>query len=213
MSNVVDYKKEYKELYQPAAAPAIVDVGEIRFVAVSGKGNPSDENGEYQMALEVLYGIQYTIKMSKKGASVPKGYFDYVVPPLEGLWWLENGEEFPPETKSDYCWISLIRLPEFVDESVFEWACAEAAKKKKLDTSKAKLLKLTEGLCVQCLHIGSYDDEPETLKMIGDFIEKESLQNDIGETRRHHEIYLSDPRKTEVSKLRTILRIPVKKKT
>jgi len=211
MANIIDYKNDYKDLYLPKTTPMIIDVPEMQFVAVEGRGNPNDEDGEYQQAIAVLYGIQYTIKMSKKGNFVPAGYFDYVVPPLEGFWWLDNDEEFSPENKSKYCWISLIRLPEFVDDKVFAWACNEAAKKKKIDTSKAKLLKITEGLCVQCLHIGSYDDEPKTLKLMNDFINKNGLQNDIGETRRHHEIYLGDPRKTETSKLKTVLRVPVKK--
>jgi hypothetical protein len=210
MTGVKDYKKEYKNLYQPKTTPAIVDVDEMQFVAIEGRGNPNDEHGEYQGAIEVLYGVQYTIKMSKKGKDVPKGYFDYVVPPLEGFWWLENNEGFTSENKSKYCWISLIRLPEFVDERVFEWACEETSKKKKIDTRKAKLLKINEGLCVQCLHIGPYNDEPKTLKLMNDFIDRSGLQSDINEARRHHEIYLSDPRKTEVSKLKTVLRIPVK---
>ena len=211
MENVKDYKKEYKDLYQPKTIPMIIDVPEIQFVAIEGKGNPNEENGEYQKAIEVLYGIQYTTKMSKKGNSVPKNYFDYVVPPLEGFWWLENNEEFSVDKKSKQQWISVIRLPEYVDEKVFEWACQEASKKKKIDTTKAKLLKIKEGLCVQCLHIGSFDDESKTLKQINEFIQQNGLQNDINETRRHHEIYLSDPRKTEMSKLKTVLRIPVKK--
>ena len=209
METVIDYKKEYKDLYLPKTTPMIVDVGEIQFVAVEGKGNPNDEIGEYQKAIEILYGIQYTIKMSKKGNFIPDGYFDYVVPPLEGFWWLENGEDF--SSKSRYNWISLIRLPEFVDEKVFEWACNEVSKKKKIDAGKAKFLKINEGLCVQCLHIGSYDDEPKTLKLIADFIEENKLQKDVSEARRHHEIYLSNPVKTEVEKLKTVLRIPVRK--
>ena len=211
MTTVKDYKKEYKDLYLPKITPAIVDVGEMQFVAVDGRGNPNDENGEYQRALGVLYGVQYTIKMSKKGNYVPKGYFDYVVPPLEGFWWLENNEDFSYENKSKFCWTSLIRLPEFTDEQVFKWACEEVSKKKEIDTTKAKFMQITEGLCVQCLHIGTYDDEPKTLKLMNDFIVANGLQSDINETRRHHEIYLSDPRKTEVSKLKTVLRIPVKK--
>jgi len=210
MSNLIDYKKEYKDLYLPKTTPSIVDVPEMQFVGIEGKGNPNDENGEYQQAISVLYGIQYTIKMSKKGNFVPDGYFDYVVPPLEGFWWLENNEEFSSEKKSKQQWISVIRIPEFVDEKVFAWACNEVSKKKKIDTTKAKLLKIKEGLCVQCLHIGSYDDEPKTLKQINDFIFESGLQSDINETRRHHEIYLSDPTKTEISTLKTILRIPVK---
>lgn len=212
MVNVKDYKKEYKDLYQPKTTPTIVEVGEMQFVAIEGKGNPNEENGEYQKALEVLYGIQYAIKMSKKGNCVPKGYFDYVVPPLEGFWWLENNEEFSSEKKSEQQWISVIRLPEFVDESVFEWAREEVSKKKKIDTAKARFLRINEGLCVQCLHIGAYDDEPKTLKKLSDFIDSNGLQNDITDVRNHHEIYLSNPKKTELSKLKTVLRIPVKRK-
>jgi len=211
MSNAVDYKKEYKDLYQPKTTPTIVKVEEIQFVAIEGKGNPNDENGEYKKAIEVLYGIQYTVKMSKKGSFVPDGYFDYVVPPLEGFWWLDNSKDFSFENKSKYRWISVIRLPEFVDEKVFQWACEEAAKKKNIDTTKAKFLKIKEGLCVQCMHIGSYDDEPKTLKLMNSFMNENGLQSDLNETRKHHEIYLSDPRKTEISKLKTVLRIPVKK--
>jgi hypothetical protein len=186
-----------------------VDIPEMQFVAIEGRGNPNDENGEYQKAIGVLYGIQYTIKMSKMGNQVPDGYFDYVVPPLEGFWWLDDNEGF--SSKSRYNWISVIRLPEFVDEKVFTWACEEASKKKKIDTAKASLLKFTEGFCIQCLHIGSFDDEPKTLKLMSDFIDENGWQNDVNETRRHHEIYLSDPRKTEPSKLKTVLRIPVRK--
>ena len=209
MTAVIDYKKEYRDLYSPKSKPMLTDVPEMQFVAVEGKGNPNDETGEYQKAIEVLYGIQYTIKMSKKGNNAPEGYFDYVVPPLEGFWWLDNNEHL--SSKSRYNWLSVIRLPEFVDEKVFEWACEEVTKKKKTDTKKAKFLKIKEGLCVQCLHTGPYDDEPKTLKMMNDFIAKNGLQSDINDTRRHHEIYLSNPQKTEASKLKTVLRIPVKK--
>ena len=152
MTTIKDYKKEYKSLYLPKTAPTILDVPEIQFVAVEGKGNPNDESGEYQKAIELLYGVQYTIKMSKKGNCIPNGYFDYVVPPLEGFWWLDRDGDF--SSKSRYNWISLIRLPEFVDEKIFEWACDEVSKKKSLDTKIAKYLKIKEGLCVQCLHIG-----------------------------------------------------------
>ena len=206
MATVKDYKKENKELYLPKTIPMLVDVPEMTFVAVEGKGHPQD--AEYQQAIPLLYGIQYAIKMSKKGNFTPAGYFDYVVPPLEGFWWLDNGEDWA--SKSQYNWIAMIRLPEFVDEKVFEWACDEISKKKKLDTKTAKFLKIREGLCVQCLHIGSYDDEPKTLKLIDDFIKRNNLQNDVNEVRKHHEIYLSNPLKTEVSKLKTVLRIPVK---
>ena len=209
MATIKDYKREYKDLYLPKITPAIVNVGEMQFVAVEGRGNPNDEEGEYPKTIEILYGIQYTVKMSKMGNNAPKGYFDYVVPPLEGFWWLDN-HEFSFDDKSKFRWIALIRLPEFVDEQIFEWACEEASKKKKIDVKKAKFLRITEGLCVQCLHIGTYDDEPKTLKLIDDFIAEKGLQSDMNETRRHHEIYLSDPRKTEVSKLKTVLRIPVR---
>ena len=210
MGEKKDYKIENKELYQPNTKPALVDVEEMQFVAIEGRGNPNDENGEYQQAIPVLYAIQYTIKMSKKGSFTPYGYFDYVVPPLEGFWWLDKGEDFSFEDKSRYCWLSVIRLPEFVNKDVFEWACNEASKKKKIDTTKAQFLKITEGLCVQCLHVGAYDDEPKTLKLMSDFIALNGLQNDLNEKRRHHEIYLSDPRKTDVSKWKTVLRVPVK---
>jgi hypothetical protein len=209
MANVIDYKKEFKELYLPKATPVITDVPEMQFVAVEGRGNPNEENGEYQKAIGVLYGIQYTIKMSKMGNYVPAGYFDYVVPPLESFWWLDSGDDF--SSKSRYKWLSLIRLPEYVDRKVFAWACEEVSKKKKIDTKNAQFLTINEGLCVQCLHIGAYDDEPKTLKLMNDFIDKNGLQNDVNETRRHHEIYLSDPRKTEASHLKTVLRIPVRK--
>lgn len=216
MEKVKDYKKEYKDLYQPKDKPMIVDVPEMQFVAVQGKGNPNDENGEYQKAIEVLYSVQYTIKMSKKGNYIPKNYFDYVVPPLEGFWWIDNPDNIAKQknwdSKEKYNWISVIRLPEFVDATVFEWACSEAAKKKKIDTTNAKILKIKEGLCVQCLHIGSYDDEPKTLKLIDNFMAENNLKNDVNEKRLHHEIYLSDPRKTEVNKLKTVLRIPTVRK-
>jgi len=207
-----DYKKEYKDLYLPKIKPMIIDVPEMNFVAIEGKGNPNDKNGEYQNALGVLYGIQYTIKMSKMGNNVPEGYFDYVVPPLEGLWWFNDNEKDPVKDKSKFNWISLIRLPEFVNKDIFKWACDEAFKKKNIDTKDTKYIKIKEGLCVQCMHIGSYDEEPKTLKLIEEFIEENDLKNDINDKRRHHEIYLSDPRKTEVWKLKTVLRIPVKRK-
>jgi hypothetical protein len=210
IDKVFDYKKEFKELYSPKNQPSIINVPEMIFVAVEGKGNPNDENGEYKKAIELLYGIQYTIKMSKKGNNIPAGYFDYVVPPLESLWWLANNEDW--NSKSKYNWLAMIRLPEFTNEKTFEWACKEAAKKKKIDTKNAKYIKILEGLCVQCLHIGSYNDEPKTIKLIDEFIEKNNLINDINETRRHHEIYLSNPQKVEEAKLKTILRIPVRKK-
>jgi hypothetical protein len=211
MAEAKDYKKERKDLYAPKTTPHIIEIPEMQFIAVEGRGNPNDGDGEYKKAVEVLYNVQYTIKMSKNGKSAPDGFFDYVVPPLEGLWWLDKNENSAWENKSKYCWISLIRLPEFVNEKVLEWACGEVQKKKNLDTQKAKILKITDGLCVQCMHIGSYNDEPKTLKAMEEFATKNGFKTDVNETRRHHEIYLSDPRKTEASKLKTVLRIPVKK--
>ncbi|MDR2086737.1 MAG: GyrI-like domain-containing protein, partial [Dysgonamonadaceae bacterium] len=200
MANVLDYKKEYKELYSPKNQPVIIEVPEITFVAVEGRGNPNDENGEYSNALKLLYGIQYTIKMSKKGNNVPDGYFDYVVPPLEGLWWFDNSTKNPPKDKSQYNWISIIRLPEYVTRDVFQWACTEVKNKKKIETDKVKYIKIKEGLCVQCMHIGSFDEEAKTVKLIEKYIEENNLINDLAnEKRKHHEIYLSDPRKTEKS--------------
>ena len=209
MSTIKDYKKEQKDLYYPKPQPSIIDVPEISYVAVKGQGNPNDESGEYQKALEVMYGIQYTIKMSKKGTP-PEGYFDYVVPPLESFWWLDDSEDLT--AKSKYNWIAVVRLPEFVNDKVFQWACDEVTKKKKICTEKAYLLTMAEGLCVQCMHIGPYDDEPKTLTLIDEYIDKNNLIKDIADKRLHHEIYLSDPRKTEPIKMKTILRIPVKNK-
>jgi hypothetical protein len=212
MTDVMDYKKEYKELYVPKNQPVIINVPEIAFVSVEGKSDPNDENGEYNKSVELLYSIQYTIKMSKKGNNIPDGYFDYVVPPLEGLWWFDNNEKIRPKDKSKFIFNSIIRVPEYVNEKVFEWACNEVNKKKKIDTEKAKYIKITEGLCVQCMHIGPFDEEPRTIKLIDNFIEENNLLQDLNETRKHHEIYLSDPRKTEPIKMKTVLRIPVKKK-
>jgi hypothetical protein len=190
----------------------IVDIPEMQFVAVEGKGDPNDKDGEYSKAMQILYGIQFTIKMSKMGNNKLNGYFDYVVPPLEGLWWFDNNEGISPKNKSEYNWISMIRLPEFVDKSIFKWACDEVLNKKKIETKNAKYLKIKEGLCAQCMHIGSYDDEPKTISLIETFIEENNLINDITDKRRHHEIYLSDPRKTAIEKLKTVIRIPVNKK-
>jgi hypothetical protein len=210
MADVFDYRKEYKELYLPKTVPAIINVPEITFVAVDGKGDPNDKNGEYGKAIELLYAIQYTIKMSKKKQNTPEGYFDYVVPPLEGFWTVENKEDI--KNKSKFIWTSVIRLPDFVNKKVFEWACNEATKNKNINTEKAKYIKIKEGLCVQCMHIGSFDEEPGTMAIIEKYMEESNLVNDINTERHHHEIYLSDLRKVEKEKLKTVLRIPVRKK-
>lgn len=220
MANVkLDYKKEYKDLYMPKAKPCIIDVPAMCFIMVDGRGNPNIEGGEYQQAVELLYGLSYTIKMSKMGGSQLDGYFEYVVPPLEGLWWLSDNSYFDFSIKEKFCWISMIRQPEFVTQEVFDWACKEIARKKpQLDTSKARLQVFHEGLCVQMMHIGSFDEEPETIAQINGFIKEKNYQDAISEVepngmvKRHHEIYLSDPRKIESSKMKTVLRHPVKGK-
>ncbi|MCL2140795.1 MAG: GyrI-like domain-containing protein [Dehalococcoidia bacterium] len=203
-----DFKKEYKDLYQPKVAPSVIDVPAILFIMVDGTGNPNTSE-EYQSAVEIHYGLSYAIKMSKKRSNQPVGYFDFVVPPLEGLWWLNDGSEAWYKDKDRYCWTSMIRQPAFVDTEVFENAKTELRKKKPLlDTSRARLETFTEGLCVQAMHLGSYDDEPKTIDAIEQFITDNGYVSDISSTRRHHEIYLNDPRKTASAKLKTIIRHP-----
>jgi hypothetical protein len=209
MADVLDYKKEYKELYLPKTIPAIINVPEMTFVAVNGKGDPNDNDGEFRKAIELLYSIQYTIKMSKKKKNTPEGYFDYIVPPLEGFWTVENRDDI--RNKSEFIWTAVIRLPEFVNKKVFEWACNEVTNKKNINTEKARYIKIKEGLCVQCMHIGSFEEEPKTIAIIEKCIEENNLVNDISGERHHHEIYLSDYRKVEKKKLKTVLRIPIKK--
>lgn len=210
-----DFKKEFKEFYMPAAKPEIIKVPKMNFIAVRGKGNPNDEQGEYKDAMQILYGMAYTIKMSKMGDHRIEGYFDYVVPPLEGFWWQEIGgkavDGFDYTDKDSLCWISLIRLPDFVTGAEFEWARAEATRKKKMDFSKAEFFTYEEGLSVQCMHLGSYDDEPATIAMMKEFAERNGYAIDITDKRFHHEIYLSDPRKTAVEKRKTVIRYPIKK--
>ena len=207
-----DFKKEYKEFYMPKGKPEIVTVPKMNYIAVRGKGNPNEEDGEYKKSIELLYGIAYTIKMSKKGDHKIEGYFDYVVPPLEGFWWQENVDGIDYSHKENFQWISVIRLPDFVTKADFEWATEEATRKKKMDFSKVEFLTLEEGLCVQCMHSGSYDDEPATVAAMDKFIADNGYENDISDTRRHHEIYLSDARKVAPEKLKTVIRHPIKKK-
>ena len=210
-----DYKKEFKELYLPPEKAALVRVPKMSFVAVRGKGNPNEEDGEYKRALAVLYAISYTIKMSKKGGRRIEGYFDFVVPPLEGFWWPEKngGPEagFDYADKSSLSWVSVIRLPDFVSQADFDWARDEAARKKGLDCSRAEMLELEEGECVQVMHRGSYDDEPATVRLMDEFALESGCQLDFSATRPHHEIYLSDPRKSSPDKLRTVIRHPVRR--
>lgn len=206
-----DYKKEFKEFYLPPKKPHIVTVPRMQFVAVHGKGNPNDENGEYKAALAVLYAVSYTLKMSKMGDHRIEGYFDYVVPPLEGFWWQEGISGIDYTRKDTFNWLSVIRLPDFVTKKDFDWAKQTAAVKKGLDCSRAELFTLEEGECVQIMHIGSYDDEPATIKLMDDFALVNGYAPDFSATRLHHEIYLSDPRKTEPEKLKTVIRHPVKR--
>lgn len=206
-----DFKKEYKEFYMPKGKPEIVTVPKMNYIAVRGKGNPNEEDGEYKKSIELLYGIAYTIKMSKKGDHKIKGYFDYVVPPLEGFWWQETVDGIDYSHKENFQWISVIRLPDFVTKADFDWAIEEATRKKKMDFSKAEFLEIEEGLCVQCMHSGSYDDEPATVAAMDKFIADNGYENDISDTRRHHEIYLSDARKVAPEKLKTVIRHPIKK--
>ena len=206
-----DYKKEYKEYYMPPQKPVIVEIPTMNFIAVSGKGNPNDENGEYSNALNLLYGVAYTIKMSCKGEYKINGFFEYVVPPLEGFWWQDETAGIDYTCKENFNWISIVRLPDFVAREDFDWAISEAARKKKLDFSKVEFLTYDEGICVQCMHIGTYDDEPETIIKMDSFAKAEGYAIDISANRFHHEIYLSDPRKTETAKLKTVIRHPLKK--
>lgn len=205
-----DYKKEYKEFYMPKNKPGIVEVPPMNYIAVRGKGNPNEEGSEYKESIGLLYGIAFTIKMSKKGNHQIDGYFDYVVPPLEGFWWQENTEGIDYSRKEDFNFISVIRLPDFVTKEDFDWAIAEAAKKKEKDFSKVEFLTYDEGLCVQCMHIGSYDDEPATIQIMHDFMTAEGYELDITDKRFHHEIYLSDARRVAPERLKTVIRHPIK---
>ncbi len=206
-----DYKKEYKEFYLPVRKPSIVKIPKMNYIAVSGQGNPNEEGGEYKKAIELLYAIAFTIKMSYKGTYKIEGYFEYVVPPLEGFWWQDNMNEIDYHKKDNFKFISLIRLPDFVTKEDFDWAVGEATKKKKKDFSKVQFLAYDEGECVQCMHIGSYDSEPATIKLMEEYAKANGYEIDISNTRFHHEIYLSDPRRSSTDKLKTVIRHPVKK--
>ena len=206
-----DYKKEYKEFYMPANKPSIVTVPKMNYIAVRGKGNPNDESGEYKDSIGLLYAIAFTIKMSYKGSHKIDGYFEYVVPPLEGFWWQEGSDTIDYANKNGFNFISLIRLPDFVTKADFDWAVQEATNKKKADFSKVEFLTYDEGVCVQCMHVGSYDDEPKTVALMHEYMAVNGYVLDISESRYHHEIYLSDPRKCAVEKLKTVVRHPIKK--
>ena len=206
-----DFKKEYKEFYLPDKKPSVVLVPKMNYLAVRGQGDPNQEDGEYKQAIGLLYGIAFTIKMSKKGDHQIDGYFDYVVPPLEGFWWQEGVTGINYAHKEDFRWISVIRLPDFVTKADFDWAVDEATKKKKTDFSKVEYMTYDEGLCVQCMHIGSYDEEPKTVALMHEYMEQQGYALDITDERLHHEIYLSDARKVAPEKLKTVIRHPIRR--
>ena len=206
-----DYKKEYKEFYMPKGTPSIVRVPKMNYIAVRGSGNPNDADGEYKQAIGLLYGIAFTIKMSKKEEHQIDGYFDYVVPPLEGFWWQEGVSGIDYARKEDFKWISVIRLPDFITEKDFAWAVQTATRKKKIDCSPAEFLTIDEGLCVQIMHQGSFDSEPATVALLEDYLKEQGYENNINEQRLHHEIYMSDARKVAPEKWKTVIRHPIKK--
>ena len=205
-----DFKKEYKEFYMSKSVPEIVTVPKANYIAVRGMGDPNQEGGAYQSAVSILYAVAYTLKMSYKTDYRIEGFFEYVVPPLEGFWWQEGIDGIDYGDKSTFHWISVIRLPEFVTKKDFDWAVEEAARKKKLDCSLAEFLTIEEGLCVQIMHIGPFDHEPSTVALMDQYIAENGYANDMNENRLHHEIYLSDARKAAPEKRKTIIRHPIR---
>ena len=206
-----DFKKEYKEFYMPKNKPEIVTVPKANYIAVRGKGNPNEIDGAYQQAISILYAVAYTLKMSYKTEHKIEGFFEYVVPPLEGFWWQDNVDGIDYADKAAFNWISVIRLPEFITQKDFEWAVETASEKKKLDCSSAEFLTVDEGLCVQIMHIGAFDDEPQTVTLMDEYIAQNGYENDITESRLHHEIYLSDARKVAPEKWKTVIRHLIKR--
>ena len=205
-----DFKKEYKEFYLPPAKPVIVIAPKANYIAVRGKGDPNDEGGAYQQAIGILYAVAYTLKMSYKTDHRIKGFYDFVVPPLEGFWWQEGIDGVDYRDKSAFCWISVIRLPDFITRADFDWAVETASKKKKVDCSLAEFLTVDEGLCVQIMHIGPFDNEPASVALMDHFLEENGYENDLSATRLHHEIYLSDVRKVAPENWKTVIRHPIK---
>ncbi len=206
-----DYKKEYKEFYMPAGKPSIIEIPKMKYIAVRGSGNPNEEGSEYKQSIGLLYGVAYTLKMSRKAGREMEGFFDYVVPPLEGFWWQDGRTGVDYADKAAFRFISVIRLPDFVTEADFDWAVAEAARKKKTDFSRVEFLPYDEGLCVQCMHTGPFDSEPATVARMHEWMEQQGYVLDFSESRLHHEIYLSDARKVAPEKLKTVIRHPIKK--
>ena len=206
-----DFKKEYKEFYMPKNKPEIVTVPVANYLAVRGSGDPNEEGGAYQQAIRVLYAVAYTLKMSEKAGHLIHGFYEYVVPPLEGFWWQDGVQGVDYADKAAFQWLSVIRLPEFVSQEEFDWAVETASRKKKMDCSTAKFLTIEEGLCVQILHIGAFDDEPATVALMDAYLEQNGYLHDFGEHRLHHEIYLSDARKVAPEKRKTVIRHPINK--
>lgn len=207
-----DFKKEFKEFYMPKNKPQIVTVPKANYIAVRGAGDPNEEDGAYKKAIGVLYAVAYTLKMSYKTDYKIKGFYEYVVPPLEGLWWQEGIAGVDYTNKATFQWISMIRLPEFITKEDFTWAVQTAEAKKGMDCSSVEFITLEEGLCVQIMHMGAFDDEPETVKKMDEFIEEQGYENDFTDTRLHHEIYLSDARRVAPEKWKTVIRHPIRKK-
>lgn len=207
-----DFKKEYREFYLPKTKPEIVTVPKANYIAVRGAGDPNQPDGDYQRAISVLYAVAYTLKMSYKTDHRIEGFYQYVVPPLEGFWWQENVSGVDYADKSAFQWLSVIRLPDFIGQTDFDWAVETASKKKKLDCSSAEFLTIDEGLCVQIMHLGPFDDEPATVRIMDQFLEKQGYENDFSAARLHHEIYLSDARKVPPEKWKTVIRHPIRRR-
>ena len=206
-----DYKKEYKEFYMPKNKPEIVKIPPMNYVAVSGTGNPNVEGGDYQKAISILYAVAYTLKMSYKTDYKIEGFFEYVVPPLEGFWWQDGIDGIDYSNKDTFHWISVIRLPDFITEKDFSWMVRTATEKKKMDCSSAEFLTIDEGLCVQVMHLGSFDSEPATVALMDDYLKEQGYVNDFNDKRLHHEIYMSDARKVAPEKWKTVIRHPIRK--
>ena len=205
-----DFKKEYKEFYMPKNKPEIVTVPKANYIGIRGKGNPNEEGGAYKAAIGVLYAVAYTLKMSYKTDYKMEGFFEYVVPPLEGFWWQEGMDGIDYTSKESFCWISVIRLPDFVTQKDFDWAVETASKKKGMDCSSAEFLTIDEGQCVQIMHFGAFDDEPATVAVMNQFLAENGYENDFRADRLHHEIYLSDARKVPPEKWKTVIRHPIR---
>ncbi|MDD6004948.1 MAG: GyrI-like domain-containing protein [Firmicutes bacterium] len=206
-----DFRKEYKEYYMPKNRPEIVNIPKANYIAIRGKGNPNEDGGEYQRAIGILYAVAYTLKMSYKTDYRIEGFFEYVVPPLEGFWWQDGVKGINYQDKASFNWISVIRLPDFITRQDFDWAIKRAGEKKKMDCSAAEFISIEEGLCVQIMHTGSFDDEPSTVALMDKYLEDNGYVNDTNDTRLHHEIYLSDARKVAPEKWKTVIRHPIKK--